>query len=48
MDESLSKNSTKNIENFYEYTDSAPSNRTKMIIEILPHILSLTDSIMSN
>jgi len=48
MDESLSKNS-ENIETSRstQNADSAPSNRTKMIIEILPHILSLTDAILS-
>jgi len=48
MDESLSKNS-ENIETSRstQNVDSALSNRTKMIIEILPHILSLTDVILS-
>jgi len=48
MDESISKNSTENIETSKstQNADSAPSNRTKMIIEILPHILSLTDAIL--
>jgi len=48
MDESLSKNS-ENIETSRstQNADSAPSNRTKIIIEILPHILSLTDAILS-
>jgi len=46
-DESLSKNS----ENFEtsrstQNVDSAPSNRIKMIIKILPHILSLIDAIL--
>lgn len=46
MDESISKNSAENIETSKSNTDSAPSNRNKMIIEILPHILSLTDAIL--
>jgi len=47
-DENLSKNS-ENIETSRstQNVDSALSNRTKMIIEILPHILSLTDVILS-
>ncbi|XP_018403962.1 PREDICTED: protein purity of essence [Cyphomyrmex costatus] len=48
MNESISKNSTENIETSKstQNVDSVPSNRTKMIIEILPHILSLTDAIL--
>ncbi|KAL0119215.1 hypothetical protein PUN28_009656 [Cardiocondyla obscurior] len=48
MDESISKNLTENIETSKstQNADSTPSNRTKMIIEILPHILSLTDAIL--
>jgi len=48
MNESISKNSTENIETSKstQNADSVPSNRTKMIIEILPHILSVTDAIL--
>ncbi|XP_025161061.1 protein purity of essence isoform X3 [Harpegnathos saltator] len=48
MDENISKNSSENIETNKspQNTDSTPSNRSKMIIEILPHILSLTEAIL--
>ncbi|XP_032676900.1 protein purity of essence isoform X4 [Odontomachus brunneus] len=48
MDENISKNSTENIETTKspQNTDSTSSNRSKMIIEILPHILSLTEAIL--
>ncbi|XP_014478762.1 PREDICTED: protein purity of essence isoform X5 [Dinoponera quadriceps] len=48
MDENVSKNSTENIETTKspQNTDATPSNRNKMIVEILPHILSLTEAIL--
>ncbi|EZA56295.1 E3 ubiquitin-protein ligase UBR4 [Ooceraea biroi] len=48
MDESISKNSTENIDasKSTQNADSVPSNRIKMITEILPDILSLTELIL--
>jgi len=46
-DESFSKNSENfEISRGTQNTDSTPSNKIKMIIKILPHILSLTDAIL--
>ncbi|XP_034944940.1 E3 ubiquitin-protein ligase UBR4 isoform X2 [Chelonus insularis] len=50
MDESISKTPTDNIETSksLQSTESSPSNTNKMIIDILPHVLSLTEAILAS